>query len=587
MSEAIADTGVDAIVDLASEEHEEQSLHLKKRLSYRDKKLKALYPDPDERRAVEEELARYARTNDTPEGFMAFYFYITGGPMPAHAKLWTHQMYNDKLSDRGSLIFAFRGSWKTTTISQLFTCFRMGHEPWKANLVLQNNDATAQNTTLAISQVIATNPRWKIVFPSVIPDKKKGWGALGYWIIDKEIDIEEWAELTSITKDPSLLGLGISSGSVIGKHPTGVLLMDDIHDEKNSSSDLERAYIVKVVAETVFPMAVRDATRPEGDQLETWSLTVGTPWHEQDAYHYIKDTGEFGYLFSPLLFPANEGDEGAVEFDHKELKGWFRLAWGDRIPYKGVISLYNLSGHRGFWRMYLLSLIGASDLGLPFMSFPHQKIPEFEEKYNLVSAAGVDYASVLAEIAKMRVDPKNRSKFALVYGYILPTRVFVITGGILGHYTQLKAEGHVRNAQSMHDNHRTTGVEMNGKGEEFFSLLARDGTVDMLPVWTGKMSKDTRTEMEVGPWLEMGKIMISDEDTPFLNDLRKALWEFPYGNRDVLDAMWVLTKTIPDVLVVDRHPNEEHDKDPVKRFQRKNKNPFSSFGARRHGNENN
>jgi hypothetical protein len=584
MPESDQNSVVDAIVDLASEEHEEQSLHLKKRLSYRDKRLKALYPNEKERRTVERELSKYARENDSPDGFKAFYFYITGGPMPVHAKLWTHQMYNDKLSDRGSLIFAFRGSWKTTTISQLFTCFRMGHEPWKANLVLQNNDATAQNTTLAISQVIASNPRWKEVFPSVVPDKKKGWGALGYWIHDKEIDEEEWAELTAITKDPSLLGLGISSGSVIGKHPTGVLLMDDIHDEKNSASELERSYIVKVVAETVFPMAVRDATRPEGDQLETWSLTVGTPWHEQDAYHYIKDTGEFGYLFSPLLFPANEGDEGAVEFDHKELKGWYRLAWEEKIPFDGVCSLYNLSGHRGFWRMYLLSLIGASELGLPFMSFPFEKIKEFESTHNLISCAGIDYASIQKELQNSKVDPKNRSKFALVYGYILPSRVFVITGGMLGHYTQLKAEGHVKKVQGMHDNHRTTGVEMNGKGEEFFSVVARDSTVDLLPVWTGKQSKDTRTEMEVGPWLEMGKIMISDEDTPFLNDLRKALWEFPYGNRDVLDATWVLTKTIPDILIVDNLPDENHERDPAKRFKKKKTNPFKSFGARRYAN---
>jgi hypothetical protein len=564
--------------ELASEEHAKQSLHLKKQLSYREKRLKALYPDETQRAAVEEELAAYASENDTPRGFMAFYFYITGGPMPDHAKLWTHQIYTDKASDRGSLIFAFRGSWKTTTISQLFTCFRIGHEPWKANLVLQNNDDTAQNTTLAISQVISSNPRFRKVFPNVQPDKKKGWGAKGYWVIDVSIEEDEWSELISVTKDPTLLGLGISSGSVIGKHPTGVLLMDDIHDEKNSASDLERAYIVKVVAETVFPMAVRDATRDQGDQLETWSLTVGTPWHEQDAYHYIKETGEFGYLFSPLLYPVNEGDEGAVRFDHKELKGWFRLAWEDRIPVSGVISLYNLSGHRGFWRMYLLSLIGASDLGLSYMSFPAQTIEEYKTKYNLVSAAGIDYASI-SELATKRMDPKNRSKFALVWGYLLPSHVFVIAGGILGHFTQLKAEGHVKQLQSRMDNHRTTAVEMNGVGAQFMSVLARDSTLDLMPVWTGKQSKDTRTELEVAPWLEMGKIMVSDEDTPFLNDLRKALNEFPYGNRDVIDALWVLTKTIPDVLIVDHIHTEVHDrKSPA---LRRSTNPFSSFGARR------
>ena len=517
---------------------------------------------------------------DSPDSFEAFYEYITGGELPKHARGWVEQLYGDKGQDRASLIFAFRGSWKTTTISQLFTAYRIGKEPWKANLILQNNDATAQNTTLAISEVIAKNPRWKDLFPTVIPNKKKGWGANGYWIIDTDILEDVWSELTSVTKDPTLLGLGISSGSVIGKHPTGVLLMDDIHDEKNTTSELERAMIVKVVTDTVFPMAVRDATKVEGEQLTTWTIAVGTPWQDQDAYHYMKETGEFGFLYSPLLFPVTEDAKGAIFFDHKQLVGWYRLAWADHIPEKSVKSLYNLSGHRGFYRMYLLSLIGSSDLGLPFMSFPADKIDEYLKDHNLVACGGVDYASMI-EIRGKVIDPRNRSKFALAYGFILPTRVFVVTGGILGHYTQLKAEGHVEKVQALHKNYRTTGVEMNGKGEEFFAVLARKPELDLFPYWTGKKAKDKRLESELGPWLEMGKIMVSDADTPFLNDLRKALWEFPHGNLDVLDAVFGISKTIPDVLVVDRIPD---DRDlPSAKKKKKHKNPFGSFGARRYG----
>jgi hypothetical protein len=546
-------------------------------------KLIAIFEDQHELDMVDQVLIDRAQKDDSPEAFIAFYMYITRGRMPEHAKMWIRQMYDDKEQDRASLIFAFRGSWKTTTVSQLFTAFRIGKEPWKANLILQNNDPTAQNTTLAISEVIDINPRYRDVFPNVVPNKKKGWGAQGYWIIDTEMDPAEWAERTSVTKDPTLLGLGISSGSVIGKHPTGVLLLDDIHDEKNTVSDLERAMIVKVVTDTVFPMAVRNATKVEGEQLETWMLAVGTPWHEQDAYHYMKETGEFGFLYSPLLFPVNEGDPGAIYFDHKKLVGWYRIAWEEHIPEKSVISLYNLSGHRGFWRMYLLSLIGASDLGLPFLSFPQKAIDDLLAEHNLIACGGVDYASMI-EIRGKVVDPRNRSKFALAYGYILPTRVFVVTGGIIGHYTQLRAEGHVEKVQGMFPHYRTTGVEMNGKGEEFFAVLSRKPELDLLPYWTGKKAKDQRLESELGPWLEMGKIMVSDADTPFLNDLRKALWEFPHGNLDILDAVFGIAKTIPDVLIVDKKKDDENL--PSARRHRKMKNPFTSFGARRYASNN-
>jgi hypothetical protein len=521
-------------------------------------------------------LINVANTQDNPDGFSHFYAYMTRGDMPQHAYNWVDKIYLDKSNDMGTLIFAFRGSWKTTTISILFTAYRIGLEPWKANLVLGNNDASAQNITLAIADIIDKDPRWKDMFPHVVPDKSKGWGAQGYWVRDTEKTDDEWAELTNITKDPTLLGVGIASGSVIGKHPTGVLLMDDIHDEGNSVSELERSKIVKIVTDTVLPMAVTDATKEEGQQLETFTLIVGTPWHESDAYHYLRDTGEFGFLYSPLMFPVSAETPGAVEFNHKQLQGWFKLAWAERIPYEAVKSLYNKSGHRGFGRMYLLSLAMANELGLEYSTFPHEDIPDPD---TLEFASGVDYASMM-EVRGKVMQTRNRSKFALAYGCIMPTRVFVITGGVVGHFTQLKAEGHVQTVQARFKRHRTTGLEMNGKGEEFFSLLSRHAEMDLFPYWTGKTKKETRLEMQLGPWLEMGKIMVSDEDTPFLNELRKALAEFPHGNLDVLDAVFGVSKTIPDVLVVNEPQKEKVHQKIGKRVT---KNPFSSFGARRYG----
>lgn len=528
-------------------------------------------------------LARVARTQGhVAEGYFAFYTIMTGREPPDHVKRWIRGIYANKAEDRGSLIFAFRGSWKTTSISMLFVAYRMGLEPWLSNLILQNNDATAATTSLAIAEIIDKDPRFLQVFPDVRPDKAKGWGAQGYWVRDFSLSDDEWTKLTNVSRDPSLLGLGISSGSVIGKHPTGVLLMDDIHDEKNTVSETERTKIIKVVTDTVLPMAVVDATKKEGEQLQTWTLTVGTPWHEHDAYHYLRGTGEFGFHNSPLLMPVSEDAEGAVYFDHKKLQGWFRLMWADNIPYDAVISLYNKTGHRGFGRMYLLSLVAAMDLGLPFHSFPHKDIPKDEYGQPSVPvSAGVDYASML-EIRGKHTDPKNRSKFALAYGVVLPNGSAVIMDGIVGHFSQLKCEGHVNKIQGMFRNFRTTGVEMNGKGEEFFSLLSRNPNLDLLPFWV-KGNKESRLELQLAPWIEMGKIMISDDDTPFLNELRKALWEFPYGNLDVLDAVYAFAKTIPDVLQVDRSPAGGIAGPNDLARQQRRQNPFSAFGRRRYG----
>lgn len=539
--------------------------------------VKSTDVDPDLALDVLAEMAR----EDSPEGYFSFYTIMTGAEPPDHVKKWIRGLYADKENDRGSLVFAFRGSWKTTSVSMLFVAYRMGLEPWKSNLILQNNDATAGTTTLAIAEIIDKDPRFRKVFPNVRPDKLKGWGAQGYWIRDTSFSDGDWAALTNVARDPSLLGLGVASGSVIGKHPTGILLMDDIHDEKNTVSDLERSKIIKIVTDTVLPMAVVDATKEEGEQLSTWTITVGTPWHAQDAYHYLKETGEFGFHNSPLMWPVDEEAEGAVYFEHKKLEGYFRLAWPDHIPPKSVISLYNKAGHRGFGRMYMLSLIAAMDLGLNFHSFPADAIPV--DRYGTATGpvtAGVDYASML-EIRGKVIDSGNRSKFALAYGVVLPSGSAVIIDGIVGHFTQLQCEGHVRAVQQKHKGFRTTGVEMNGKGEEFFSLLARNPEMDLFPFWV-KGKKEYRLEMQLGPWLEMGKIMISDADTPFLNEVRKALWEFPHGNLDVLDALFAFAKTIPDVLTVDAPPTGGLSTPNVHLSERVSTNPFGSFGRRRY-----
>ena len=92
--------------------------------------LLSIFPDKGELGMVDAHLIEKAKAEDTPDGFMAFYMYVTRGRMPEHAKGWVYDIYEKKAEDRGSLIFAFRGSWKTTTISQLFTAFRMGKEAW-------------------------------------------------------------------------------------------------------------------------------------------------------------------------------------------------------------------------------------------------------------------------------------------------------------------------------------------------------------------------------------------------------------------------------------------------------------------------
>ena len=200
--------------------------------------------------------------------------------------------------------------------------------------------------------------------------------------------------------------------------------------------------------------------------------------------------------------------------------------------------------------MYLLSLTASNELGIPFHGYPEATVEHEEQLYPVYG--GVDYASVI-EIRGKVMDAKNRSKFALYWGYVTPQQSLVISGGIVGHYTQLQSENNVASLQNRFLKYQITGIEMNGKGEEFFSLMSRHPQVVMYPFWvTGR--KPERLETQLAPWIELGKILINDADTPALNFLRKALAEFPHGNLDVLDSLYAIAQCIPHILQVPTTP---------------------------------
>jgi hypothetical protein len=77
----------------------------------------------------------------------------------------------------------------------------------------------------------------------------------------------------------------------------------------------------------------------------------------------------------------------------------------------------------------------------------------------------------------------------------------------------------------------------------------------------------------MGPWLESGRLRISDAHTPFLDKLRQQLDDYPLVDHDdCLDAIYWLCRNFPDLLFVPPH-EEELPPASGKRRQRRT-NPF-------------
>ncbi|GAH13967.1 unnamed protein product, partial [marine sediment metagenome] len=232
---------------------------------------------------------------DDPESFAAFYRILFGFTIPPHAYKWIEALYNARERERGIVIEAFRGSTKTTTLTIGFTAWRMGWNPECANLLVQVGDDIATDNSGAVASIIEFNPGFAAVFPHVKPDRQMGWGAQGYEVMRTDMDYVKWRKMNARRKDPSLLGVGYKSHDIIGKHPEGLLIIDDINDELNTASERELAKVRKILTDTIFPTKMED----------TWTVFVGTPWVENDVLHYVSATGEYDHIKTPVYIKGD------------------------------------------------------------------------------------------------------------------------------------------------------------------------------------------------------------------------------------------------------------------------------------------
>lgn len=504
--------------------------------------------------AKAEVKAAWARDSDDAEAFCVFYELITGKEIPPMAKKWVEGVYEARNGGKGVVIEAFRGSTKTTTMTILFMAWRIGKEPHRANLLIQSSDDSASDNSEQIADLIANNLKYRSVFPNVAPDIEKGWGAGGYEVKRTDISYEEWRDLNTERKDPTLLGVSYQSRTIIGKHPDGVLVVDDINNEQNTSSAKELEGVMKILTGTIFPTITKD----------TWVVFIGTPWVENDVLSRVSSTGEFLHVKTPVYERAEDGE---YDLDGEMV----RLAWPDMFGIEEIKKQRRLSGTVEFARMFLLDLSATKN-----RVFKYQMYPNSEIRYTWPLCGGVDFAGVADEY---KLKSGAGDYFAMAYVAKLPGGGAVVVDGILERCTQAQAEEYVNRAQSIFPSWQHTVVEGDGMGESFIQVLRRNPYLKIIPMKTSGKGKQERLGKQMSPWLENGTIRVSDAETPFLHELRRELDMWPLCEHDdALDAVYWALRGMPDIMTM---PKIEYNMLPEARYKvRKNANPMLAFGRK-------
>lgn len=456
------------------------------------------------------ELAR----QDTPDGFEAFYNLVHGKELPVHARGWIDDAYAAHARGKGIVIEAFRGSTKTTTFAT-FLAFRVGQAPHKSNLMLQVSEASAKNWTENLATIIEHNPIFDGIFPGIRPGKS--WGAEGYDVADTNIDYGEWARLTSTKKDPSFLGLGRTSKTVIGRHPTECLIIDDFDDETTTRSTREQSKTSILLTGTVFPAA----------NWCDWIIVIGTPWNEKDTIHQCLATGEF------------EHSRTSVYTDGKP-------TWPEFFDEEKIRKERFKSGEIQFARMYLLDIEAAKGRVLKkewLGYYPHEDMdpawPEF---------GGIDYAST-ADRQKAGVEHRDRDYFAIAFGNATPQGTLIITDGWKGRVSQQESQMKVVQFVSQKPFLKAIGFESIGVGKDkdidlANALLMEQKYVPILPIHShGNKGKGYRFENVLAVMFQQGRILLSSRVTEFLQEGENQWVSWDGGGTehdDILDSWYML-----------------------------------------------
>jgi hypothetical protein len=461
-------------------------------------------------------LAAIAGAEDSPAGYIAFYEGIFGVKLPRHAIGWVDGFYNARAEGKDYGLMAFRGSTKTTTVTIGFMAYQIGHHPERANMIIQVSDDKAQKATKDIADKIEYNPFWKQTFPNVVPDKEASWSSSGYQVKRADLDYGEWKKRNATRKDPTLFGVGYTSSLIVGCHPDGLLVVDDILDENNTVSRREMEKVRQIIKSSILPCATKS----------TFGMWVFTPWREDDPVLEQMNSGEYYMDKTPAV----------VEVDDKRT-----YAWEEQVGEEELGKRMNKYGSVEYARMMLLDLTKAKGKLFHYQTFDHTKISP-----GWLHAGGVDYASIDNTTGEIDF-------FAMAYGAKRPEGGLVVVGGILEKPTQSQAEGYVLQAPKTFPNWRVSGIELDGKGQEFYSICSRNPGIMLFPIKTHGRSKDQRYR-EIAPLLENGSIVISDNDTVFLNALRYALDNYLGKNSlahdDVLDALYDLVCVMQDAVNV-------------------------------------
>ena len=501
------------------------------------------------------------------EGFAAFFEYMHGSPLHREGRKWAANVFKALHGLRKLLQECFRGSGKSTVLTKMFVAFYIGHFPETTNAIIRVNGSKANESTLAVADIIANDPRFKEVFPHVVPVEGKWGEEKGYTVKRDDVSESEWTDICRQSSRPTgatLIGFGYDSGSIQGFRTNGLLIVDDIHVKENTRSPRQMEDVKDFVKYQLLKIPA------PGQGLEAWNFT---PWTDNDAYAERKATNLYIYSRSPIMEKTTADDpdgvlwpdqiEWPIEVTSSDIDidltrqkfpfagSYWKLGWPERWGISEIALEYINGGPLAFARELMLDLEATKGRLLKRDWLHWMDYDLIDDSWPVIG--GYDYASVSDKLKH-----KDRDYASLARGRAIPGGGIVLFGGRFGHYTKSESLDNIRQHFETYPNTVQMKVEAIGKGEEFYNdaMVLKDMSGKYYPLSKieshGKSSKAERFEDYLAPRFASSRIWVatktkdtkkrvSEEDEAFISEFENEWLSFPNGRYDdVIDAVYMM-----------------------------------------------
>jgi len=301
----------------------------------------------------------------------------------------------------------------------------------------------------------------------------------------------------------------LASKGIRGRRVNGILMMDDLHQDENSDSPVELQKVLSIWNDALSPIRLPGA----------WTVLIGTPVAPNDLLQTLKSlTNLYKHMITPIRRP-----DGSP-------------TWPDMFPEEAIKRLEeeDITGGPGFAKERMCDLSLSLSRTFDYQTYPAVNIHSAWKR-----RGGLDYASIEGATSL-----KYRSYAALAtIAYNPNTGDWIVTDMTVGQVRQSQIEKWVLDSQEQHANYEYTTIEIDGKGAEFYAIMARNPKARLAPEKTGGRPKPERYEKGLEPPFRSGRLKVSDVNTPGMVLFRETLNNYPNIDKkgpalDMLDATY-------------------------------------------------